>query len=341
MLTWEKGFKLNEVRFEQNSQLKQKLNETMQSIDKIDRKKWHLHRKLFNNYDFSSRKIAINRAFYKLWEIAKENPWLFQNCSKSLSIAEAPGSFIQTIYLLQPNCKIVATSRPPSSYRDVVVNSRVTPTFSKRVINIPNTEFIYLDMLNITMLSKFINKCREFDCITADGGIDENQEYDKKESLHFDLILSEIVTILLTLKLNGNCIVKFFELFDSVSINMIYLLTKHFHYFEIIKPRTSRPTNSEKYLLCRGFRGTSHSKMELLSLLDQPIEQGSFIRGLDIPAEFEETIFKLNYKFVENQISSIKEVVNMIDSAFDFERLIENKKQVFKNWVSFYELPRK
>jgi len=38
---------------------------------------------------------------------------------------------------------------------------------------------------------------------------------------------------------------------------------------KIVKPITSRPGNSEKYLLCEGFRGCSEEKLEELKKILQ------------------------------------------------------------------------
>src|SRR6478609_2122918 len=105
----------------------------MSQIDSLSNHRWHFFRKLLNEYDFESREFAVNRAFYKLWEILKLHPDIIppgNNNLNSLHLAEAPGSFVQVVKKMFPYADTVAISKPPSSYAEVVRKGRSIPVFN-------------------------------------------------------------------------------------------------------------------------------------------------------------------------------------------------------------------
>jgi len=90
------------------------------------------------------------------------------------------------------------------------------------------------------------------DLITADGGFDWKKE-NLQEQEAFRLIISEIVAALKLQKNNGNFVIKIFESFTKVTIKMIELLRSFYKKVYIVKPYTSRISNSEKYIVCKEF----------------------------------------------------------------------------------------
>ena len=66
-------------------------------------------------------------------------------------------------------------------------------------------------------------------------------------------MICEIYLILNLLKNEGNCVVKIYDTFNYNSIKILDILNKLFKNIYFIKPYTSRPANSEKYLFCYSF----------------------------------------------------------------------------------------
>ena len=56
------------------------------------------------------------------------------------------------------------------------------------------------------------------------------------------------------LRKNGNAIVKIYDIYSRNSMKILYILTLFFDEVFIIKPYSSRPANSEKYILCKSFQ---------------------------------------------------------------------------------------
>ena len=44
--------------------------------------------------------------------------------------------------------------------------------------------------------------------------------------------------------------IKMYSLYSQLSVQLVVLLCLFFSRVRVVKPRTSRPANSEKYLLC-------------------------------------------------------------------------------------------
>ena len=54
-------------------------------------------------------------------------------------------------------------------------------------------------------------------------------------------------------KEKGTFIIKFFDTFTKMSIDLLYLLSIVYEQVYFVKPHTSRKANSEKYIVCKGF----------------------------------------------------------------------------------------
>ena len=55
-------------------------------------------------------------------------------------------------------------------------------------------------------------------------------------------------------KKGGTFVLKVFDLFLKPSVQLLYLLSCCYEQVYIIKPYTSRTANSERYVICKGFK---------------------------------------------------------------------------------------
>ena len=55
-------------------------------------------------------------------------------------------------------------------------------------------------------------------------------------------------------KVGGDFIVKIFDIFTKSTCDILYILSSLYKQVYITKPYTSRLANSEKYIVCRGFK---------------------------------------------------------------------------------------
>jgi 23S rRNA U2552 (ribose-2'-O)-methylase RlmE/FtsJ len=320
---------------------KSKSSSVMARIDTIPNNIWHYHRKLLNFYDFNSREFCINRAFYKLWEIIHDNFTFVDSFNNSLHLAEAPGSFVQVVSRLKPHCKMMAISKDPDSYSDVLKYSKSIPQFSPFLIRkITNCDFQYMDILNKNILKSFSDRNIKYDFITADGGIDDNGDYEHKEELHYNLIICEIIWILLNLQEKGNCVLKVFDIFTKTTTSILYFLNIHFDSIDIIKPITSRPTNSEKYIICKNFKGLLYTRKEYFDLLD--IDSFALhVLNINIPDTFIDFVKIKSRFFIDSQINAINFIVDSINTenrVLNKKKIYDTKDRLFLEWCKNYNL---
>ena len=324
--------------------LRREYFDCMSKLDNISEQKWHFFRKMLNSYDFESHHYATNRAFYKLWEMLSNFPTALQQDTKwSLHIAEAPGSFVEAVKRKNPDCTTVAISKNPSTYAQVLVQSKTTPVFHRNILSLSGTQFMYADILEPTSFKSVMDKIRElspkYAFITADGGIDEQRMYLQKEQLHYDLIFAEIVMTLLTQEMGGTCMIKIFETFTTTTLSIVYFLCSCYESFEIVKPLTSRPTNSERYVVCSGFRGCPWSEQVLLDLMKTNITSRMTL-NYPLPETFQKLMDAKSREITQMQMDTIHQVITKIrtDTFIDRRDYHDIKDCTFKTWAKCHNL---
>ena len=144
------------------------------------------------------------------------------------------------------------------------------------------------------------------DLITSDGGFDWKRE-NLQEQEAYKLIFSEILTALKLQKDDGNFVIKIFETYTKITIKLIQMLRQIYSQVYISKPYTSRISNSEKYIVCKGFKKSLISSKIILKLEEQL-----------------ETINKNN----QYQILDIFTDINLSDSVYNAYKQINLDLQV-------------
>lgn len=229
-------------------------------INKVDQKVWTKIRKFINIYESpetSKNWKPISRAFYKLREILVD--FNINSSRNVLCLAEAPGGFIQAV--------IDHRSEKSKDFlgkvytMSLLSNDPEVPTYHHSIYNHHNIQIIPTNfngnIKNINCIFQtfyyFYRRKIKMNLITCDGGINDNGSFNDKEAYHINLILCETIISLFLLENNGTFILKIFDLFTKSSLDLLTLLSFLFDKVCIIKPYTSRATNSEKYIVCTSF----------------------------------------------------------------------------------------
>lgn len=371
------------------------LNDYRDFIDNINSEDWKKVRWYINEYDFLVKDPIINRAFYKYWEIVNEFE-IFEDYNSLeekdliLHCAEAPGGFIQGTNIYLQIDRIVEVTNPIKVKVDedgwhTVEKKKRKPKNDYRIYTIslhkdlPQYKAYNLPSYNRNIINKHvcvtygrdntgdINNWdniqyikgiadNNFFLITADGGFDEGTDFNNKEQLHYCLIMSEIYAALYLQKLNGHFILKVFDVFTETSVHLLYLLSLAYEEIYVYKPKTSRPTNSEKYIICKGYhlktqeRDLLTSKLrELKYKLDSSATNNpkyvAFSIFSEIPDAFVEKIKGMNSTLLNKQCIFLQRAVELCnDSSFlaqydnKLQESIERRKEVFSEWEREYNL---
>ncbi|CAF1175347.1 unnamed protein product [Didymodactylos carnosus] len=110
---------------------------------------------------------------------------------------------------------------------------------------------------NIDALQAYVLKCTMklgVHVATADGGFSVEGQENIQEILSKQLYLCQFLGALSVLRPGGNFVCKLFDLFTPFSVGLVYLMYRTFNQISIHKPVSSRPANSERYIICKGLR---------------------------------------------------------------------------------------
>ncbi|KAJ8787543.1 hypothetical protein J1605_022858 [Eschrichtius robustus] len=90
--------------------------------------------------------------------------------------------------------------------------------------------------------------------LMADGGFSVEGQENLQEILSKQLLLCQFLMALSVVRTGGHFICKTFDLFTPFSVGLVYLLYCCFERVCLFKPITSRPANSERYVVCKGLK---------------------------------------------------------------------------------------
>ena len=178
--------------------------------------------------------------------------------------AELPGAFISAtnhfIATKYPDMKYdwLASSYWPSSDNTALEDQFcMYQNYKDRWLMSPESELTSGDMTKKDTISYIAAKLRKIhpsgvDIYTSDAGMDIDGDYDNQEEKTLRLNFGQIICGLMCLKEGGTLITKQYTFFQGFTRSLIIAMAKYFDKFYIAKPHTSRPTNSEIYLIgCR------------------------------------------------------------------------------------------
>jgi 23S rRNA U2552 (ribose-2'-O)-methylase RlmE/FtsJ len=374
-IIYEKSEMLEELGFSSN------LNNLRNRIDNIKSEVWKKVRWLINDYDFFVKDPIINRAFYKYWEIVQEFNLDYSQEELVIHLAEAPGGFIQA-----SNYLISETRKSKNKSKNVVDNEGFTTVNLKKhkreynIIsmslnkdlpiyknyNLPSYNTVLqkskilltygidntgdlTNIENIKFLSDLVKKSKKkVSIITADGGFDEGTEFNNKEQLHYSLIIHEIIGALILGNTGTHFVLKMYDIYTRTSLEILYLLNYIYKDIFIFKPKTSRPTNSEKYIVCKYMNADLVTdelleKLFKLSIDLKQLKNGDYYIDLfkQVDFAFIDKIKEINNRIIENQCSFLNKALQYTDYNVSEKELItinNRKSKIYNDWVEKYNL---
>ena len=318
----------NNIVFTEISSLKKEiygnfkeLDETKAKLDLLDRNAERLRRaaaKYLNEYELIKllcKKQVISRAYFKLYEmIYFEQVIINENCD-CFFICEAPGGFIECVTDIRRKKNLRTNYISISKFDNLIKYSNyLEPKY-----------LLYGDITDISILNKTINSVQNrfpngLDLVTADGGFDI-KDYIAQEIISSKLLLCEIYIALKTQKTGGTFIIKFFDMFTHNTIIYYLLLCSFYNYVKIIKPKSSRNCNSERYLVCSNFKKDENLLNDIYTIINNfQIKSNSVTL---IYPNFNFTTFSLfNFKklfsfnnlIIYEQIKTINESIKMVNN---------------------------
>jgi len=229
--------------------------------------KWEYMKKITNPYEYIHTNIPntknalcmykpLSRSYFKMIEMINVSN-LFSGTDyimgiNSFHLAEGPGGFIEAIANTRKN------TNDKYYGMTLIDNKQYVPGWKKITKILDKYPNIIIekgqdntgDLLNIENFKYCYNKYKNsMNIITADGGFDFSINYNMQEVISLELLFAQIAYAIVMQKKGGTFIIKIFDVFSSAMVDLIYLLTSVYSEISFYKPYTSRPANSEKYLI--------------------------------------------------------------------------------------------
>ena len=175
------------------------------------------------------------------------------------------------------------------------------------------------------------------DFITADGGFEWVNE-NIQEQEYFKLLFSQIVTAVNIQKKGGSFVCKFFETFTMTSVKFLEILRSLYKNVYLIKPLTSRPSNSEKYAVCKDFKyGEKDKKLtEIINTMNElhaKIHENNKFNIVDLFQDFTSDksftcrMIQINKVITNNQFKAIGEILSFVNSQNYFGDVYKEKRE--------------
>jgi len=277
----------------------------------------------------------VSRSFFKLREIIYD--FRLDISGKSACIAEAPGGFVQSLLRFSKEKDIELTSIYGIT---LVSNDKEIPYWNHNLLTDPRIQISKGqdgtgDLYKLMNVLDFIQLCGKSSCsvVTADGGFDYTTDFEQELS-SYKLFYSEILITLNIQKHGGTFICKLFDLFYYSSMQLIYILYLSYDKISFIKPSTSRQSNSEKYIVCQGFKGYNK---ELSNLMCSHF--GKDILPIEIPDEFIHIINQYHVRFIDKQIKRINNTLKLINERRIPDKPTRQQLRLATEWCKEYEIP--
>jgi 23S rRNA U2552 (ribose-2'-O)-methylase RlmE/FtsJ len=331
-------------------------------------KTWDKYKKLSNEFEliFTNPNTKTNvslynpvsRSFFKMWEILHDfkgdllQDFIQEPSMKCLFLAEGPGGFLEAIMKYRNNKDdhyYGMTLRPDNKTIPEWKLKKLDMSVITTLYGADNTGNLY-NLDNTHHLEQQLG-ANSMSLVTADGGFDFSSDFNNQEDLSMKLIRCEIYCALHLLKENGSFVLKIYDMFHHQTINIMTILKSCFEKIHIIKPLTSRPANSEKYLLCTGFNVQNGRDM-IPYLRDIIVKRCNSPKKRDV---FDNTELSLlskivlyNLYYTSRQVYYIQKTIDLINSFDLIQTPLRNKKydellvmnfKKCQKWCQKYDIP--
>ncbi|XP_055549451.1 cap-specific mRNA (nucleoside-2'-O-)-methyltransferase 1 [Wyeomyia smithii] len=160
--------------------------------------------------------------------------------------------------------------------------------------------------------------------VMCDGGFYVKNSH--QEVISKQLYLCIVLLAISVVRPGGNAILKVFDLYTPFSVGLVYTLSKSYGKISIVKPITSRPANSERYLVCQKRLNSDQTFGDYLYSINRVLWEQKHA-GYDILHIISSQIIEQNSAFcsfirnanndlARKQIDGLKSLVSAISSTY-------------------------
>ena len=331
-----------------NHKLYNELTQYKNNITSFHRKrKWEKYKKLSNDYELIystnthfpsiSSYHPLSRSYFKLWEILldMQNMHYVSESStpvRAVFLADAPGGFVQAFVDYRRGIKrrcgsdvedkcYAISLRPKDNFTP---QWKLSPEFCRD----NHVELCYGDnqtgnLCDPSVVNSFVRHVGEGTCelVTADGGFDFSSDFNGQEELSTMLITAEVNAAVRLQKPGGTFVLKIYDIRTLQTMQIINALANTYTSVHMFKPLSSRPANSEKYIIATGFKanGTKHLG--------------------PIPNRLLFDIVQYNVLYISYQISCICKTIKYIQDEKTQRDVCKTQLYKAVKWCHKYQIP--
>nr|XP_018906543.1 PREDICTED: cap-specific mRNA (nucleoside-2'-O-)-methyltransferase 2 [Bemisia tabaci] len=346
---------------------KDAFNNVRSKLNNVFLKSWHQHtelcnpaQRIFYTLQKEYQPEFLSQAWMKFYELLSSYPLIPDKAVEggrlgSVHLCEAPGGFISALnHYLQSNHNIkwnwLANSLNPyyegNSLFSMVSDDRlVKHALENWCFGIDYSGDILSKTNAASIIEDFKKKTENpILLVTADGGID-CQNDPKEQELHISpLICAEIILAMQVLSPGGSLVIKMFTLFECESVCALYLLRCSFESLHVCKPISSKGGNSEVYVVCCGYKGHQYIEPwlpQLLSCYNMKKSKKVMFPLSEIPEKFLQECVSCAHFFADMQISVIDENLTNYETGMNKKKadsLLEAKNAVAVEFTSRFNI---
>ena len=319
-------------------------------------KRWDNYKKLTNDYElvFTTHQgypsianhIPISRSYFKLWEILVDmkDELAIGATDKAAFLADAPGGFIEAWVNY---CGMHAGMSSETYGISLRPSHNVIPNWklSERYCKDNQIKLIYGrnnngDLYDLQTIHDFVSAVGEHACglVTADGGFDFSSDFNNQEEMSLMLLTAEIYTALRIQKSGGSFVLKVFDIHKVETMQLLYVLYSLYEDVYITKPLTSRPANSEKYVVACGFHAGPDVEAHFGKKLHDVLSCGSSL-DLELPASFVSMVVEFNSYYISNQVMHICKTLAFDNTDATKVDIIRTQLCKAIKWCHKYSIP--
>lgn len=202
------------------------------------------------------------------------------------------------------------------------------------------TKYEKNDIIDVFKQKFNINGNKEKNLIICSKTIKEDNFI---EQTYYKDFVTYLIEVLDNLVDGGNAIIKYYDSFCIPTLKLIYVITSQFKESFIYKPFISRQSDSERFLILKGFRKgkkVDSALKDILKSMDNKNYIYDFFPDIELSREYIKFFTFVNIRLVNNQQIMINEIIKYIKENNYFgdkyhifrDKQIESSKWWIKNF---------
>jgi len=285
-------------------------------------------------------------SFYELWEMFFLFDLVNNNELTCAVIGNNTIGVIDSIINFKQKLKLVNTK---DRIFNVALNEVENNTeFNQSLLGVYNKQYPKLiknytgefnnitDMKTISQYKKEFSKLKTLANLIIANCKMKWKDLVSQEQESYVLLLGEIIAALKTQKQSGHFILKIYDTFTLPTLKLIYILTSCYKTNYIYKPFFSRPTQSDKYVICKDFIYDRDNKIlsdniKLLEYILSNIKPDSYIYDM-FPKLILPQTFLNQFKFINTRHANSQQImINDIITYIKDNNYFGDKYHMYKN----------